>query len=320
MKKGLRLLFLLYASLGVGLWVLQERMLFFPQPVSERSAFELADKSTYFVVPGAVLKGWLQPASGTGQGPCQLLMYFGGNSEEVSIGWHAHAWHMNMAQLYVNYRGFGDSSGEPGDATMGDDALAVFDAVTARLDLPPESVCVIGRSMGSHPATRIAAHRDIARLVLITPFDSVLNMARQRFPIFPVSWMLRHPLDNLQAAPKVRARTLFVLAEKDLVVPHRYSRNLIEHWGAPYQEITIEGTRHNNVIGSIHYLGAVNQFLSPVRRDGRGGRIGPPDARRAGFPPLIFQITIQMTWSTRAQLALVRVLQLFQQLLRRHTG
>ena len=109
-------------------------------------------------------------------------------------------------------------------------------------------------------AAAVAAQRPVGRVVMISPFDSVLNIAKTRYPVFPVRMLLRHPFVTAKHAPAVAAPTLFILAESDWIVPRRRSDALIKLWKAPAQTITVSGASHNH-FHSPEYYAAVAKFL-----------------------------------------------------------
>ena len=217
---------------------------------------------------GATLRGWLRPAdpssadesSPVGNAGCKLVVYFGGNAEEVS-GNLDNPIPAKAAQLFVNYRGFGDSDGKPSANDFERDALALFDQASERFGVGAGEVCVFGRSLGTHMAAVVAAQRPVSRAVMISPFDSVLNIAKARYPIFPVRALLRHPFVTSQYAPRAKAPALFILAESDWVVPRKRSEALIELWQAPKQVVVIPNATHNN-FDSSEYRRAVSGFLN----------------------------------------------------------
>jgi pimeloyl-ACP methyl ester carboxylesterase len=62
------------------------------------------------------------------------------------------------------------------------DALALFDSLAADHD----DIAVVGRSLGSGVATQLAAQRPVSRLVLVTPFDSIVSVGQAAMPWIPV--------------------------------------------------------------------------------------------------------------------------------------
>ena len=256
----------LYALACAGLYVFQERMIFYVRALQDEDRVALQEYAVEFTAPdGAVLRGWMQPGddgdNNNGDiGGCELMIYFGGSAEEAGRSMLAGRPAPGVSRLYVNYRGYGDSDGEPSAQAMRRDALFLFDEATARWDVGRGRVCVAGRSLGSHMAAYIAAEREVGRIIMITPFDSVENLAASRYPVFPVRTMLRHPFDTAAIAAKPSAPTLFILAESDWTVPRKHSEALIKLWRAPKEIVEIKGSTHAR-LDFPQYWQAMEDFI-----------------------------------------------------------
>lgn len=188
----------------------------------------------------------------------RAVLYFGGNAEAVAM--NAGAFERNFADrtLYlVNYRAYGGSSGVPSERALYADAERIFDAITAR----HSEVSVIGRSLGTGVATYIASVREAAKLVLVTPFDSVEHIAQDRYPIFPIRWMLEDRFDSFGRVGDISEKTLIILAEHDMTVPLKYSKRLIDAF-PPGQLIVknVEGVDHGTLLDTQTYYRLISSF------------------------------------------------------------
>lgn len=175
----------------------------------------------------------------------QALIYFGGNAEDVSLNLPDFSRVFPNHALYLmHYRGYGGSSGGPSEKALVGDGFALFDRVRAE----HERVVVVGRSLGSGVAVRLAAERQVERLVLVTPFDSLVGIAARHFPYIPVRWLLVDRYESGRYAPKVSAPTLLIAAERDEVIP-RWSTELLRPRFAPgvasYEVVREAG--HNSI-------------------------------------------------------------------------
>ncbi len=226
--------------LGYGLivllfWSQQRALLFHP-------AFTRApDLPPDFELPveGAVLRGWV-----VNPGQPLALLYFGGNAEDVS------RFRADAARLFpastvylVAYRGFGRSSGEPSEATLVADALALFDHVAGQ----HAAVDALGRSLGAGVAVQLAAARPLRRLGLVTPFDSVDRVGAHHYPWLPVRWLARDRFDSLAHAPGVEEPVLVVVAGQDLIVPPAHAERLLAALPRPARVLRLEAAGHNDV-------------------------------------------------------------------------
>ena len=182
---------LVYLGFGLYLYLAQRSFMYFPVP--ERDASDV--RAEYLTNAGESLKLWvLGPESD------QAVIYFGGNAEDVYLnvaGFRA-ALPAHTSYL-VNYRGYGGSSGAPTEQNLFSDALRIYDVLRDR----HQRIAVIGRSLGSGVAAYLASRREVDRLVLITPHDSALALAKSMYPVYPVSLLLKDRYDSVAYAPDI---------------------------------------------------------------------------------------------------------------------
>jgi len=197
-------------------------------------------------------------------GAPHALIYFGGNAEAVAYQGDDFTTLLPHATAYlVDYRGYGASTGEPSEAAFYRDALAVYDAIEGRYD----AVHVVGRSLGTGVATYLASRRPVDRLVLVTPYDSVAEVAAALYPAYPVSLMLRERYDSLSRAADLTARTLVVLAGQDRVVPPEHGRRLAAAMRPDLVSVhEIPEASHYDVMDRPSYRDALRVFLGPSRQ------------------------------------------------------
>jgi hypothetical protein len=161
----------------------------------------------------------------------------------------------------MNYRGYGDSEGKPSQKALCSDALYILDTLTARESIALENVVVVGRSLGSGVAVDVAAHRPVRGVILITPFDSLLNVARHHYPYLPVRLLLRHPFDSAALARTLKIPALVLMGDQDDIIPNAHSLSLTRRWGGPVETVMIEGVGHNDIQTNERYWRAINRFL-----------------------------------------------------------
>jgi hypothetical protein len=169
----------------------------------------------------------------------------------------------------MNYRGYGDSEGKPSQQNICRDALYILDTLAAREQIPLNHIVLMGRSLGSGVAVHVAAHRAVRGVILVTPFDSLLNVARRHYPILPVRFLLKHPFDSAALAPDIRIPALVLIGRQDTIIPNQNAIRLSELWGGPVDTVMIEGVGHNDIQLGHRYWESINSFLSTGKvRDG----------------------------------------------------
>jgi len=256
-------------GVSVLLYLMQDRLLFHPQRLTDgqlqaiRRQFPQAEEITLPVGDGVTLHGWLVKSNAARRPP--LLIYFGGNAEEVSSHLGDAALYPEWSLLLMNYRGYGRSGGRPTERALLDDALLIHEAMTRRADVDPARIVVIGRSLGSGVAVHLAARRSLAGAILVTPYDSILAVARRHYPYAPVGLLLNHHFDSLAAAPAIRTPALFIAAEHDDVIPAPHARRLYEAWGGPKSWQLLPGTDHADIADHPDYAPQLSAFLASLR-------------------------------------------------------
>jgi uncharacterized protein len=257
---------LVAAGICVLAYLTQERLIFFPQPLDERSALDIQrshPRAEIFELEtddGVRLRGWL--VDGPARGPWPLVIYFGGNAEEVS--WlvpefsRVPAW----AALLVNYRGYGLSQGRPAEPTLYRDALALYDHAIQRADIDPRRIVAVGRSLGTGVATYLASQRPVAGVVLISPYDSLVEVARAAYPFLPVNLILRHRFESAARAPSIHAPLLALAAAQDDIIRPERSRQLARAWGGPIRLEVLTGVDHNTIQSHSDYWPLIFAFLA----------------------------------------------------------
>jgi pimeloyl-ACP methyl ester carboxylesterase len=229
-------LVLAYGLLCVLMFGLQRSLLYIPVGGAAPAGAERIDLPAGDVT----LRIWARPLAGA-----DALIYFGGNAEDVAQNFAPFAHVLPRHALYlVNYRGYGGSGGSPTEAALFADALAAYDHVAAR----HARVAVVGRSLGSGVAVYLAHERPVSRLVLVTPYDSIENVARGHYPFLPVRWLLKDKFDSASRIKGVRAPTLVVIAERDEVIRRARTDALLTKFPAGQVRVeVVAGATHNNL-------------------------------------------------------------------------
>jgi pimeloyl-ACP methyl ester carboxylesterase len=239
-----------YAVACLALFMLQRSLIYFPQARS----FGNPSNTLILPVASAELVVTVRPHAGP-----KALIYFGGNAEDVSANLPSFSAAFPDHAIYLlHYRGYGGSTGKPSEALLHADARALFDKV--HRDHP--SIALVGRSLGSCVAVRLASERPAARLLLVTPFDSIREFAAKQFPYFPVRWLLLDKFESNRYAPAVRIPTHILQAEHDEVIPADSTRALQAAFAPGVASlVVIRGAGHNDISDTTQYLAAMRAAL-----------------------------------------------------------
>ena len=222
-----------------------------------------ADVTTYVLErPGALLRGCI-----VHEDRPDALLYLGGTAEHVTRWCDRFREHVpHRAAYLVGYRGHGASTGEPSQDAIVSDTLAVYDDLRAR----HRRLAVVGRSLGSGVAVQVAAARDVDRLVLVTPFDSLASVIRSNLPVpmpgfvrarLPVQWLLAERFDSVAYAERITAPTLVLRSGRDDVVLPAHTDRLLARLPSTTEVLEFPEDDHGSLDERDAYWEAISAFL-----------------------------------------------------------
>lgn len=242
---------LLYGAFCVALYLGQRQLVYHPETtrqVRQRPDFELARG-------GITLRGWVM-----NPGQQRALLYFGGNAERIEDARIELAqWFPDRTIYLLPYRGYGASDGVPTESALVADAIALFDQVAPH----HASVAVIGRSLGSGVAVQLTAQRPVERLVLVTPFDSLVRVAASYYPWVPVDGLMRERFESWRHAAAIHVPVLLIRAGEDEIIPAERTAALAAAFPqAPTQQVVADAG-HNTIQDYSEYRVSLTRFLKP---------------------------------------------------------
>ena len=255
-----------YAASTTLFWVAQGRLIFgkasklrplLRGPVPSQ---QMVHSLRLAVTSKVQLEGWVARPTQAGTG--RVLVYFGGRNEHV--GWvSGMSSYLGPWTIYAfNYRGFGQSGGRSSETTAKADALKIFDEVCRLEGSTCTRMVVMGRSLGTAMALSVAARREVGRLVLLSPFESLEQLVRKRPVLHSMRWALRQKFDCCGDAAKVQASSALFLASQDGRVPHASSLALADRLAQPVPVCVVPGTNHKTLPRHPATQSALATFLN----------------------------------------------------------
>jgi hypothetical protein len=261
---------ILYVGLALVLYLLQGRMVFLPHlpgraldATPEAIGLDYED-AVIETADGERLHGWFVPAD-TARG---TLLFFHGNAGNISHRLDSLAIfnRLGLDVLMVDYRGYGQSSGEPSEAGTYRDARAAWDWLVAR-GVPPGRIVVFGRSLGGAVGAWLAGQADVspAGLIVESSFTSGTDMARRLYPWLPARLItrLKYPVrDHLAAAT---SPVLVIHSRDDEIIPFDMGRALFDAAPEPKTFFELRGDHNAGFwLSRNAYVPALESYLAEL--------------------------------------------------------
>lgn len=259
----------LYVTASLSLYLLQRRLIYFPNPAYYTPADEGLTNVREIKLDtpdGERLIAWWSPA---GQGQPTLL-YFHGNAGTLvdasqRLKLYAGA---GLGVFMPSYRGYSGSTGTPSERALVADALLAHDHLRNQ-GVAPGDIIPYGESLGSGVAVQLAAARPVGALILDAPFTSLPDVGKRLYPVMPVRTFMIDRFESKRHISGVKAPILILHGTKDTTIPIELGKALFEAAPEPKELAILEGAGHSD----IYLFGAfprIRAFIYKYRRQADG--------------------------------------------------
>ncbi len=251
-------LLLVYVIISAFMYFKQDQFVFFPQKISDARVQQLRNESgleeiTISTEDGKLLHGWLLHGSETDDIEKNIVIYFGGNAEEVSHLIDYFSRFSDWSFALFNYRGYGKSEGQPGEKYFFQDAVRIYDEIKERIDEDDLNIVTMGRSIGAGVALHVAQNREVNGMILVSPYDRLVDVAKDAYPFLPVEILARQRFNAIKKAPDIEVPAYALVAMEDRTIRPIRSRKLLEALAGEVFLTEIDGEDHNSVAHTSEY-------------------------------------------------------------------
>jgi uncharacterized protein len=231
---------------------------------------------------GGRLHAWYYPGERATDAEVFLLCHGNGGNISHRLDQYEVLLRFGAAVLAFDYRGYGQSSGSPGEEKSYQDAEAAWRWLREQ-GYPAERIIVLGESLGGAVATELAFRQTVGGLILQSSFTSVPDLGAEIFPWLPVRTLGRIQYDNLAKLPQIQVPVLVLHSRADTIIPFRHGERNFAAARAPKLFRELRGD-HNDTLAVDRnaFSEGVSDFLELLRQRGKEVEAGGPATPNAG--------------------------------------
>jgi fermentation-respiration switch protein FrsA (DUF1100 family) len=256
--------------------LVENSMIFFPAryPAGEWDAEAVGARDVFFdAADGVTLHAWwfeAEPPVGSEArteppAGAAVLLFAHGNAGNLSGRVdHARAFaREGISVLVFDYRGYGRSEGSADEAGIYADIDAAYLFLTDEWRIVPDRIVLLGRSLGSAPASRLSTRVPHAALVLVSPMPSAMRMTRRMFGGLPIDLLIRSRFPVVDWVAERSTPLLVVHGDRDEIIPPAYGREVYEAAAEPKRFLALPAAGHNDILsaGGRDYVDTVAAFV-----------------------------------------------------------
>jgi len=257
---------LLYGALCIYLFLMQAKLLYYPNIPSRKLTASPADIGLEYesvsitTSDGVTIHGWFVPVKqerGT-------LLLFHGNAGNISHRLDSlKIFHeLGLSIFIIDYRGYGRSQGAISEQGTYLDAESAWNYLTEIRKIPAQQIIVFGRSLGAAIAAYVASRQSPGALILESAFTSVPDMAAKLYPIFPVRLLSRFQYNTKKMLRSVSIPVLIIHSPDDEIIPFENGLQLYESAGEPKDMLKIHGGHNEGFwISGRTYIEGIGNFI-----------------------------------------------------------
>jgi len=238
---------LTYLMLLLLIFLCQRKMIYFPDTYSIEEQQQRADQANLKLWPSTdnylgLIAKTSQPA-----GKGTVIVFHGNAGSATDRTYYREALEkQGYRVILAEYPGYAARNGAPSESALILDGIQTAKQALNDFGGP---LFLWGESLGSGVAAGIARSGQVPvkGIVLVTPFNSMADVAQHHYWFFLAKWLIRDKFDNIENLENYSGNTAILLAEQDEVIPNQYSLKLFESLHHPKKLWTFNNAGHNTL-------------------------------------------------------------------------
>ncbi|MGG9962924.1 alpha/beta hydrolase [Ferruginibacter sp. SUN106] len=259
--KILKILAVLYIAICVLLYFLQEKLIFFPEKLDPqyRFSFDQNFKELNIITKDSKKLNGLLFTTDSSKG---LIFYLHGNAGALNSWGDVAKTYTSLKYdvFMLDYRGYGKSEGSiNGQEQIFKDVQTAYD--TIKHLYKEDKIIVLGYSIGTGPAAKLASTNGPELLILQAPYYSLTDMMRHTYPLIP-TLILKYKFDTDEYITGCKMPVVIFHGDADEVIYYGSSVKLKTKFKQQDTLITLAGQGHNGITENPDYILHLQKILA----------------------------------------------------------
>ena len=164
----------------------------------------------------------------------KTILFLHGNAGSLENRIHKinHFKDINVNFLIIAWRGFNGNEGEPNEAGLYEDAKSAVRWLKLK-GVREEDIVIYGESLGTGIATEIAQNKKFAGIILESPFTSMVDAGKDKYPFLPIKFLLKDKYESDKKIKNIKIPILIMHGKKDVIVPFYMGKKLYDMANKP---------------------------------------------------------------------------------------
>ena len=159
----------------------------------------------------------------------KTILFLHGNAGSLENRIHKinHFEDMNVNFLLVSWRGFSGNEGKPTEKGLYQDAKSAVAWLKSK-GISENDIIIYGESLGTGVATEIAQNKNFGGIILESPFTSMIDAGKDKYPFLPVRLLLKDKYESDKKINNIKSPILIMHGKVDNIVPFHMGRKMYE--------------------------------------------------------------------------------------------
>ena len=159
----------------------------------------------------------------------KTILFLHGNAGSLENRIHKinHFKEMNVNFLLISWRGFSGNKGKPTEKGLYEDAKSAVAWLKSK-GVNENNIIIYGESLGTGVATEIAQNKNFAGIILESPFTSMVDAGKNKYPYLPVRLLLKDKYESNRKIKNIKSPILIMHGKVDNLVPFDMGKKMYE--------------------------------------------------------------------------------------------